>query len=51
MCFLSQVVDVELPTIKRPKQKATEEDKLEFSALFDSDSDDNDTDLTERWAI
>lgn len=42
-----QIVDIELPAIKRP-QKATEQEKKEFSALFDSDSDDNDTDLTER---
>ncbi|KAL4221400.1 Nucleolar complex protein 2 [Mactra antiquata] len=46
-----QVVDVELPKIKRTvqQQKATDEDKKEFSALFDSDSDNEDTDFTESF--
>ena len=38
------------PEIVRPKrpQKATDEDKKEFAALFDSDSDDDKIDYSER---
>ncbi|XP_060575135.1 nucleolar complex protein 2 homolog [Ruditapes philippinarum] len=46
-----EVVETDLPEIKRPKGplKATDTEKKEFSALFDSDSDDNDMDLTESF--
>ena len=50
--LLKQIVKTDLPEMKRQKgpQKATDSEKKEFSALFDSDSDDNDMDLTERLA-
>ncbi|XP_045162524.2 nucleolar complex protein 2 homolog isoform X2 [Mercenaria mercenaria] len=47
-----EVVTTELPEVKRPQkglQKATDSEKKEFSALFDSDSDDNEMDLTESF--
>lgn len=50
-CFrFDKVIDPDLPVVKRPQktvEKATTAEKKEFSALFDSDSDD-DQDLTER---
>ncbi|XP_033724823.1 nucleolar complex protein 2 homolog [Pecten maximus] len=44
-----QILDVDdgLPVVVRPKgpQKATEEDKMDFAALFDNDSDESDDEM------
>ena len=52
--FVPQIVgDDQLPEIIKPRapKRASEEEKKEFFALFDTDSEDNDADITDVLEI